>query len=515
VNEGAPAGIALDADALALFARKGFEGGPHVPQAGLANGVKVRRVVQATQDLAGKPFDALRILDVGCGEGVYAIEAALRGARVLAIDARDERMREGAACAARHGLRTVEFRREDVRVVSLETHGRFDVVWCLGLLYHLDAPDLFSVLERLRDVCEGGLLVVDTLVARPGREPFAHAGRAYRGERVREHEDSDAPDVRRARMLRSIDNTFAVRLEKDSLLRLLEDLGATTVVEVHGPSEPGRADDRVTVAARFGGRVSLATYPWADGLSREEVERALGVAAAPRASVERPGLDGFVDAVCARPELLRMGHNQRAEDRNLGLGWLYYALARALRPTRAVVVGSWRGFVPLVVGKAYEDAKEGGEVLFLDPSLVDGFWKDAAAVRAWFESFGVRTVRHVLATTQDLAVSGALRAAGPLGLLFVDGHHSAEQARLDWETFSPLLAPGGVALFHDSLVTRRSEIYGAAAGYDMRVGAFLASLREDPAFQVFDLPYGTGLTLVRRRGPGHDEPLLEGEQARP
>ena len=91
----------LDADTLAMFATKGMEGGPNIPQAGLSNGVKVRRVLQLTHDFARKPFSELKVLDLGCGEGVYAIEAGLRGADVLALDARTERMQEGAACAAR------------------------------------------------------------------------------------------------------------------------------------------------------------------------------------------------------------------------------------------------------------------------------------------------------------------------------------------------------------------------------------------------------------------------------
>src|SRR5207302_8700235 len=62
--------------------------------------------------------------------------------------------------------------------------------------------------------------------------------------------------------------------------------------------------------------------------------------------------------------LLRMGHAQRAEDLNLGLGWLYYGLARVIRPAQVVVVGSFRGFVPLILGKALADNSEGGEVVF-------------------------------------------------------------------------------------------------------------------------------------------------------
>jgi SAM-dependent methyltransferase len=250
----------LDEAALALFARKGLEAGSDAPQVGEGNGVKVRRVMQLTDDLGPAPFDRLRILDLGCGEGVYAIEAALRGAEVLALDARTQRMDEGAACAARHGLGNVTFSRQDVRRVSRGSHGEFDVVWCLGLLYHLDAPDLFSLLEEIYEMCTG-LLVVDTLVSVSGDSEVTHRGRRYEGERVREHEDGDSDEVRLGRVLRSVDNTFAFRLTRASLVRSLHDAGFSSVLECHAPPEPLKAADRITLAALRGEPVRIATYP--------------------------------------------------------------------------------------------------------------------------------------------------------------------------------------------------------------------------------------------------------------
>lgn len=258
----------LDAQALALFARKGREGGPGVPQAGEANGVKVRRVIQLVRDLARRPFRDLRILDLGCGEGVYAIEMGLAGAQVLAIDARRERMDEGAACAARHGLGNVRFEQEDVRKITRATHGEFDVVLLLGLLYHLDAPT--PVLENIRGLCTG-LLVIDTLVT---LAPDADS-HGYRGQRVREHGDDDSPEMRRSRVLKSIDNTFSFRFTKESLVRALKDVGFATVLECHAPLEPGKAEDRITLAALKGEAARISTYPWVNGKSEEEIARRL------------------------------------------------------------------------------------------------------------------------------------------------------------------------------------------------------------------------------------------------
>src|SRR6185437_13459100 len=36
-----------------------------------------------------------------------------------------------------------------------------------------------------------------------------------------------------------------------------------------------------------------------------------------------------------------------------------------------------------------------------------------------------------------------------LDLLFIDGDHTYEGVRRDWEMYSPLVAPGGLVVFHD------------------------------------------------------------------
>jgi len=264
----------LDPEALDLFANKGREGGPHVPQAGPANGLKVRRIMQITRDFARRPLAGLRLVDLGCGEGVYAIEAGLRGAEVLALDARTQRMETGAAVAARHGLANVRFVQGDVRRANRETVGTFDVVYLLGLLYHLDAPDVFSVLENVYGLC-AGLLVVDTLVSLTAEAQAEWRGRRYEGRRCREHDDADAPEVRRSRVLKSIDNTFSFRFTRSSLLRVLHAVGFTSVYECHVPFEPDKAEDRITLVALKGVPVLLSTYPWVNEKSEAEIEQAL------------------------------------------------------------------------------------------------------------------------------------------------------------------------------------------------------------------------------------------------
>ena len=212
-----------------------------------------------------------------------------------------------------------------------------------------------------------------------------------------------------------------------------------------------------------------------------------------------PGIDSWTRQLLADPEMSRMGHGQRMEDSNLGLGWVYYGLARALRPASVVVIGSWRGFVPLVLGRAVADNLEGGRVHFIDPSLVDDFWSDATRVEAHFLRFGVANISHHRATTQEFVQGDAFRALDEIGMLFIDGLHTAEQARFDYEAFRDRLAPGALVLFHDTLRVRTSRIYGDDKPYEHRVKDFVASLRADPTLELLELPVGDGLTMLRRR----------------
>src|SRR5689334_6913304 len=50
---------------------------------------KLRRIVQVVSDVAKKPVSELRVLDLACLEGQYAVEFARQGAQVMAIEARE------------------------------------------------------------------------------------------------------------------------------------------------------------------------------------------------------------------------------------------------------------------------------------------------------------------------------------------------------------------------------------------------------------------------------------------
>lgn len=102
-------------------------------------------------DLRGK-----RVLDVGTRDGFFAFEAERRGAEVLAVDHSDLDLTGFAVARELQGLRA-EYRQANVYELDPREIGQFDVVLCLGLLYHLRHPLL--ALDRLRELCRELLLV--------------------------------------------------------------------------------------------------------------------------------------------------------------------------------------------------------------------------------------------------------------------------------------------------------------------------------------------------------------------
>ena len=208
-------------------------------------------------------------------------------------------------------------------------------------------------------------------------------------------------------------------------------------------------------------------------------------------------LTTWIAQLLENPDLRRMGHAQRLEDLNLGLGWIYYGLARVAQPRCVVVIGSYRGYTPLVFARALADNGEGGRVIFIDPSLVDDFWRNPEQVQAHFAAYGLDNIDHFCMTTQQFAESAAFEELDAVDILLVDGYHSEEQARFDHQTFARHLGSRGYALFHDAVRDHLTRIYGPDKTYRHTVHRYMDTLRRDPAWEVLTLPFDSGLCMVR------------------
>jgi SAM-dependent methyltransferase len=226
---------------------------------GGADPSRLRRVVQLAADLTGRPLSELRVLDLGALEGQYAVEFALHGAEVVAIEGREANAAKARLAAEVLGLDNLEVRQEDVRGLSAEGHGSFDVVLCLGLLYHLDGADVFAFLDRLADVCTS-LLILDTHVGLHPRRLYRHAGHDYRGVTFVEHSPQASAEQRQRSLWASLDNEESFWPTRASLLNALQRSGFTSVLECGVPAMSAPRD-RLTFAALRGSAVELRSLP--------------------------------------------------------------------------------------------------------------------------------------------------------------------------------------------------------------------------------------------------------------
>ncbi|MEH3148716.1 MAG: magnesium protoporphyrin IX methyltransferase [Methylobacterium frigidaeris] len=151
---------------------------------------RIRATVRAGRDamraelLSWLPADlsGRRLLDAGCGTGALAVEAARRGAAVVAVDVSPTLI--GLARERHAGLRLpgrLDFRVGDMLNDDL---GRFDHVVAMDSLIHYRTPDIVRALTLLARRTEGSLLF--TVAPRTPLLTVMHAaGRLFpRGDRA-------------------------------------------------------------------------------------------------------------------------------------------------------------------------------------------------------------------------------------------------------------------------------------------------------------------------------------------
>lgn len=232
------------------------------PAADYTGGTRMRRIVQLTEDVAGRRLEGVKILDLGCLEGMISVALARRGAVVLGIEAREANL--ARACFARDALNlaNLEFARDDVRNLSLQKYGSWEIVLCLGILYHLPGPDVFDLVGRVLEVT-GRAAIIDTHVS--GHDvnrkllgppvAYAHGGNTYRGRDYREFDPESRHEDRLKAVWSSLDGRPSFWPTKASLFNLLERTGFSSVMEVRMPVWRGMPADRITLVAVKGSAV--------------------------------------------------------------------------------------------------------------------------------------------------------------------------------------------------------------------------------------------------------------------
>ena len=226
--------------------------------------IKLRRILQIVSDTARRPLESLRLLDLACHEGIYAIEFARHGARVVGIEGREAHIEKAKFVKEALSLDNLNVFQDDVRNLSEEKYGSFDVVLCLGILYHLDVPDVFSFIERIGEVCND-IAIIDTRIAFGPTESYTYKGIEYLGHRIQEgHHQNDTTYEKMKRYWASLDNLTSFHLSRISLYCMLCRVGFTSVYECYIPPEITKPIDRITILAIKGSRQQIINSPLMD-----------------------------------------------------------------------------------------------------------------------------------------------------------------------------------------------------------------------------------------------------------
>ena len=179
---------------------------------------------------------------------------------------------------------------------------------------------------------------------------------------------------------------------------------------------------------------------------------------------------------------------------------LLYGLVRSAKPNVVVEIGSARGRSACFMGMALKENGR-GKLYAIDPHTHTA-WNDEDSIETYdvllrnVESLGLCDHIEVLRKTSDEVASNWKL---PVDVLFIDGDHSYEGVKHDWELFSPFVKQFGSVVFHDTLWDLQPDPRYSRS--DMGVPRFVEELRSNgyPVITI-DRDYGVSIVQPVRAG---------------
>lgn len=232
--------------------------------------IAARRILETV--FPGKK-DHLRIADVGCLEGGYAVEFARMGFQVVGIEVRQSNIDACNYVKSKVNLPNLMFVKDDAW--NITKYGEFDTIFCCGLLYHLDSPRQY--LELLSSVTRK-LLILDThfathekdrylklffrkklgkiskkisiLASKNGNEHFGLTSICKHedvlGRWFTEYKSEEKFKNRENLKWASWDNRRSFWPQREYLIQMINDVGFNTVMEQYDSLNPNIAESMIS-----------------------------------------------------------------------------------------------------------------------------------------------------------------------------------------------------------------------------------------------------------------------------
>jgi cyclopropane fatty-acyl-phospholipid synthase-like methyltransferase len=201
----------------------------------------------------------VRLADLGCLEGGYAVEFARIGFQVLGVEVRESNMVACNYVKSKTKLENLEFVKDDAW--NIGAYGMFDAIFCCGLFYHLDRPKEF--LHLLSSVTKKNLILqthfaTDSVsqnkfslsAALRRRNPWGgkfnlsgvSENEGLPGRWYSEFADEKSFSNREAAKWASWDNRRSFWIQREYLLQALKDAGFDLVMEQFDSLGPNIAE---------------------------------------------------------------------------------------------------------------------------------------------------------------------------------------------------------------------------------------------------------------------------------
>jgi hypothetical protein len=214
-----------------------------------------------------------------------------------------------------------------------------------------------------------------------------------------------------------------------------------------------------------------------------------------------------------------------ATDLHMGDGIMVYSLIHQLRAKNCVCIGSGGGFIPRIITQARIDLHrqgifEGndnvswgdiGVTYLVDPCNNIGGPSDVSNENSFYRTKFFP--RFIKTTSEDAFYNFFVPQDIKIDLLYIDGDHSYEGVKLDFDLYSTILSDNGIIIIHDTDEKyEESLIVSEDAKKDhFRFNGpaqFIKELQENPTWNLINLfnfrilstkPSSSGITIINKR----------------
>lgn len=186
-----------------------------------------------------------------------------------------------------------------------------------------------------------------------------------------------------------------------------------------------------------------------------------------------------------------IGHEVDLNRGFLGFGLMHYSFISLMRPKRILCIGSQKGFIPAICAMACKD-NNSGHVDFVDAGKKQtdmnswggiGFWKKQSPQKHFFPYNLNKFITTYVMTSQAFSGQYSKRR---YGYIYIDGDHSYEGVKNDYQKFWPKLTKHGIMSFHDI------TLYGNYKNNEFGVSKFWKEISVKSSISIISRQNGVG-----------------------